>query len=121
MADVAEAQARIDGTLREAVAARCVPGVVAMATTPGETTYEGAFGVRNLDSGTAMTLNTVFRIASMTKAITSVAAMQLVEEGKLSLDAPLTGIDPALDNPQVLEGFNASGAPILRPAKRPIS
>lgn len=121
MAGTAEAQAQIDRTLREAVEARCVPGVVAMATTPDETIYEGAFGVRNLDSGAAMTLDTVFRIASMTKAITSVAAMQLVEEGRLSLDAPLTGIDPAIDNPQVLEGFDAAGAPVLRPAKRPIT
>ena len=68
-----------------------------------------------------MTLDTVFRIASMTKAITSVAAMQLVEQGKLKLEEPVPNIDPALGSPQVLEGFDAAGAPKLRPAKRPIT
>jgi CubicO group peptidase (beta-lactamase class C family) len=47
--------------------------------------------------------------------------MQLVEAGKLSLDEPVPNIDPALGNPQVLEGFDAAGNPILRPAKRPIT
>jgi CubicO group peptidase (beta-lactamase class C family) len=57
----------------------------------------------------------------MTKAITSVAAMQLVEQGKLTLEGPVPNIDPALGSPQVLEGFDAGGAPKLRPAKRPIT
>jgi CubicO group peptidase (beta-lactamase class C family) len=69
-----------------------------------------------------MTLDTVFRIASMTKAITSVAAMQLVEEGRLDLDAPVPDIgEPALNAPQVLEGFDMAGKPRLRPAKHPIT
>jgi len=68
-----------------------------------------------------MTLDTVFRIASMTKAVTCVAAMQLVEQGKLKLEEPVPNIDPALGSPQVLEGFDAAGAPKLRPAKRPIT
>jgi methyl acetate hydrolase len=68
-----------------------------------------------------MTLDTVFRIASMTKAITCVAAMQLVEQGKLSLDGPLPAIDPGLSAPQVLTGFDAAGKPQLRPAKRAIT
>src|SRR5262249_48524992 len=74
-----------------------------------------------LGEGAAMTPDTVFRIASMTKAIASVAAMQLVEQGKLTLDDPVPGIDPTLSAPQVLEGFDASGAPRLRPAKGPIT
>src|SRR5258708_5611593 len=121
MSNRAEAQARIDATLSEAVAAGGVPGVVAMATDGVDVLYEGAFGVRDLGKGPAMTLDTVFRIASMTKAITSVAAMQLVEAGKLTLDSPVPAIDPALSEPKVLEGFDGSGAPILRPAKRPIT
>ena len=68
-----------------------------------------------------MTRDTVFRIASMVKVITTVAALQLVEQRKLSLDAPVPDIEPALGSPQVLEGFNAAGRPELRPAKRPIS
>ena len=114
-------RARIDGVLRQAVDARDVPGVVAMAATDKGALYEGAFGTRDLDNGPAMTLDTVFRIASMTKAITSVAAMQLVEQGKLTLNDPVPNIDPALGSPQVLEGFDAAGAPRLRPAKRPIT
>src|SRR5437867_7809964 len=116
-----QARTRIDSVLKRAVDAREVPGVVAMVATDKGVLYEGAFGVRALDASTPMTLDTVFRIASMTKAITSVAAMQLVEQGKLKLDEPVPGIDPALGSPQVLEGFDASGAPRLRPAKRPIT
>jgi methyl acetate hydrolase len=57
----------------------------------------------------------------MTKAVTSVAAMQLVEQGKLQLDHPIGNVLPELAAPQVLEGFDDSGAPRLRPAKRPIT
>jgi len=112
---------RIDAALRAAVEAKEVPGVVAMATTDKGPIYEGVFGTRDLGKGPAMTRDTVFRIASMTKAVTCVAAMQLVEQGKLTLEGPLPDIDKALSAPQVLEGFDASGAPQLRPAKRPIT
>jgi methyl acetate hydrolase len=121
MAGQAIAQVQIDGLLRRAVEAGEVPGVVAMAAGADGPIYRGAFGLRQLGAGPAMTLDTVFRIASMTKAVTSVAAMQLVEEGKLALDAPVPDIDPALSRPQVLEGFDASGAAILRPATRPVT
>jgi methyl acetate hydrolase len=121
MTSTAEAQERIDSVLREAVEACEVPGVVALAASDQGPIYEGAFGVRDVNSGAAMTPDTVFRIASMTKAITSVAAMQLVEQGKLSLDGPAPTIDPALNMPQVLDGFDAAGQPRLRPAKRPVT
>jgi methyl acetate hydrolase len=113
--------AQIDTALRTATDAKVVPGVVAMAATDKEILYEGVFGTRDLGTGPAMTRDTVFRIASMTKAVTSVAAMQLVEQGKLKLNERVPDIDPALTAPQVLEGFDRSGAPILRPAKRPIT
>ena len=113
--------ARIDATLRAAVDAKEVPGVVAMATTEKGLMYEGVFGTRDLGKGPAMTRDTVFRIASMTKAVTCLAAMQLVEQGKLTLDGPLPDIDKALSAPQVLTGFDAAGAPQLRAAKRPIT
>lgn len=116
-----QSRAHIDSALRQAVDAREVPGVVAMAATDTGLLYEGAFGMRDLGKGPAMTLDTVFRIASMTKAVTCVAAMQLVEQGKLQLEAPVPDIDPALNAPQVLEGFDAAGAPKLRPAARPIT
>jgi len=118
---VVQARTRIDSVLKQAVDARDVPGVVAMAATDKGVLYEGAFGPRALDASASMTPDTVFRIASMTKAIATVAAMQLVEQGKLKLEEPVPAIDPALGSPQVLEGFDASGAPKLRPAKRPIT
>src|SRR5215475_4031123 len=116
-----QARAQIDAVLRRAADAKEVPGVVAMAATDKGVLYEGAFGLRAIDQSPAMTLDTVFRIASMTKVITSVAAMQLVEQGKLKLEEPVPNIDAALGAPQVLDGFEDSGAPRLRPAKWPIT
>jgi methyl acetate hydrolase len=121
LADEAAVEEQIDGALRSAVEAGGVPGVVAMAASADGPIYESTFGERALGSGRAMTLDTVFQIASMTKAITSVAAMQLVEQGKLALDAPVPDIDPTIGRPEVIKGFDANGAPILRPAKRPIT
>ena len=116
-----QSHAQIDAVLRRATEAGEVPGVVAVAATDKGVLYEGAFGTRDLAKGPAMTLDTIFRLASMTKAVTSVAAMQLVEQGKLQLDQPIGNILPELSAPQVLEGFDESGAPRLRPAKRPIT
>jgi CubicO group peptidase (beta-lactamase class C family) len=113
--------AKADEVLRSAVERGDVPGVVAMAGTPDGPIYTGAYGKRGLPDGPAMTPDTVFWIASMTKAITSTAAMQLVERGKLSLDKPIAELLPELADKQVLEGFDAGGAPRLRPAKRPIT
>jgi CubicO group peptidase (beta-lactamase class C family) len=113
--------AEIDRVLREATEHGAVPGVVAMAANRDGVIYQGAFGRRALPDGAAMTVDTVFWIASMTKAITSTAAMQLVEQGKLALDEPVAAVLPELAAPQVLEGFDAAGEPMLRPARRPIT
>src|SRR5205823_4073521 len=99
----------VDEVLKAATERGDVPGVVAMAASRDGPIYEGAFGRRVLPNGSAMTSDTVFWIASMTKAITSTAAMQLVDRGKLSLDRPIAGLLPELASPQVLEGFDASG------------
>ncbi len=112
---------RIDDLLKRATDAGDVPGVVAMATAGGATVYEGAFGTRRLGAAKPTTLDTVVWIASMTKPVTSAAAMQLVEQGRLQLDEPAVRWAPGLANVQVLEGFDALGAPILRPPKRPIT
>jgi methyl acetate hydrolase len=114
-------QARIDQLLRQKSDAREIPGVVAMAANSKEVIYQGAYGKRDLSRDDAMTLDSVFWIASMTKAITAAGAMQLVEQGKLSLDAPIGKVLPDLAAPQVLEGFDAQGEPKLRPAKNPIT
>ncbi len=113
--------AQIDQVLKTAADRGDVPGVVAMAATRAGPVYRGAFGKRALPDGAAMTADTVFWIASMTKAITSAAAMQLVEEGKLGLDRQIAELLPELAAPQVLEGFDAAGEPRLRPAKRPLT
>ena len=111
----------IDNVLKAAIERGEVPGVVAMAATSDGVVYEGAFGRRALPDGSAMTTDSVFWIASMTKAITSSAAMQLVEQGKLGLDRPIADVLPELAAPQVLDGFDAAGAPRLRPATKPIT
>ncbi|HJU19570.1 MAG TPA: serine hydrolase domain-containing protein [Stellaceae bacterium] len=115
------AETRIDGVLRPAVAKGDVPGVVAIAAQGGEIVHQGAFGLRDRASGAAMTPDTIFRIASMTKAVTSVAALQWVERGRIGLDEPVGRFVPELAAPRVLEGFDAAGAPRLRPARRPIT
>ena len=112
--------AHVDTALRAAVSSGEVPGVVALCATENGIVYEGVFGQRRLHEGPAMTRDTVFRIASMVKLITTVAAMQLVEQGKLALDAPVPDIEPMLSAPQVLEGFDGAGKPKLRPARGPI-
>jgi methyl acetate hydrolase len=112
---------QVDRVLREAVERGDVPGVVAVAATQTGPVYEGSFGRRALPGGAAMTPDTVFLFASMTKAITSAAAMRLVEEGKLSLDRPIAEILPELAAPRVLEGFDAAGEPRLRPARGAIT
>ena len=82
-----------------------------MVATADKTTWSGAFG-----SGAA--LDSIFRIASMTKALTTTAAMQLVEQGKLGIDEPVAKHLPALAKIQVLEGFDSDGTPQLRPARK---
>jgi CubicO group peptidase (beta-lactamase class C family) len=111
----------IDEVLRQAADAKEVPGVVAVAANSDGVIYEGAFGKRDLAKGTDMTADSVFWIASMTKALTATAAMQLVEQGKLQLDEPISKVLPELAAPQVLEGFDDKGQPKMRPAKRPIT
>jgi CubicO group peptidase (beta-lactamase class C family) len=104
----------VDQALRQAVNAQAVPGLVAIAANDKGIVYEGAFGP-------SISADSVFWIASMTKAVTGVACMQLVEQGKLQLDQPMGKLLPQLEQPKVLEGFDASGAPKLRPAKRAIT
>src|SRR3984893_10539498 len=115
------AHATIDRSLQQAVDNGTVAGVVAMGATQRGLIYEGAFGHANLQTGAAMTPDTVFWLLSMTKAITATACMQLVEQGKLRLDQPASEILPQLTSPQVLEGFDAAGQPKLRPARNTIT
>ena len=98
-----------------------VPGVVALATNREGNIYEGAAGVRSLDTDQAMTTDTVFAIFSTTKAVTGTACLQLVEGGSLDLDAPARNYAPDIGRLQVLERFAPDGNPVLRPPKREIT
>src|SRR4051795_4541154 len=102
-----QSQVQIDSVLRQKCDAGEIPGVVAMAASGSEVIYQGAFGKRDLSKDDAMTADSVFWIASMTKAVTTAAGMQLVEQGKLSLDEPIGKVLPDLASPQVLDGFDA--------------
>jgi methyl acetate hydrolase len=112
----------IDKVLRQTVERGDVPGVVVAVTDRKRTIYEGAFGERGLGGGVPMTTDTVFYLASMTKPITATCAMQLVEQGKLELDAPISKYVPETKQKlQVLEGWDDKGKPKLRPPKREIT
>ncbi|WP_407177622.1 serine hydrolase domain-containing protein [Bradyrhizobium sp. STM 3562] len=116
-----QSDVQIDEVLRQKSDAKEIPGVVAMAASGDEVIYQGAFGKRDLAKDDPMTIDSVFWIASMTKAVTTAGAMQLVEQEKLALDEPIGKVLPDLASPMVLEGFDAQGEPRLRPAKQPIT
>ena len=116
--------AGIDAALRNAVERKDVPGVVALVTDRQRVLYQGAFGVADVSTGRALTADALFRIASMTKAVTSLAAMQLIEQGRLGLDDPAEKYLPELANLKVFESFDAgdwrlSAPPGIEAADRP--
>src|SRR5262245_18778551 len=111
----------LDARFSQAVESKAMPGIVAAGATDKDVLYQGAFGQRELGKAQAMTPDTVVWIASMTKAVTTTAARQLVERGKLSLESPAREVVPQLASARVLEGFDAGGQPRLRPPRRPIT
>ncbi len=112
----------IGQTLRSSLEQHKIPACVAMAATRDKTTYSGAFGKRDSASGIDVNADCIFMIASMTKPVTSVAAMQLVEQGKLKLDEPASTYIKELGTLQVLHGFDPhTGKPILKPATKPVT
>lgn len=114
-------KATFDEVLGKAVQRGDIPGVVAAIADRSQVTYLGAFGERALGKGVAMTTDSVFNIASMTKPVTGTAAMQLVEQGKLELDVPISRWAPEAAKLQVLDGWDANGEPRLRPARREVT
>ena len=110
----------IDAALRGAVERKDVPGVVALVTDRQRVIYEGAFGVADVGNGRALAADALFRISSMTKVVTSTAAMQLVEQGRMSLDDPAEKYLPQFAGLKVIESFDAAtGAYKVRPVSRP--
>ena len=111
----------LDSMLSEAVDQKLIPGVVAIATDRDSAIYQGAFGVRSLGHSGEMSIDAVALLASMTKAITATAAMQLVERGLIGLDDPISQKLPALASVQVLDGFGSDGKAILRAPRRQLT
>ena len=104
--------------LGQAARDRMVPGVVAVVGDRDGTTYEGAFGVLSVDADAPAQLDTVMWIASMTKAFTSVAALQLLEQGRIELEQPVADILPAFGALPVLEGFDGDEPRVRPPARQ---
>ena len=104
------------GTIRQ----RGIPAVAAVVAGPNHVHYRGAFGNRDSQSQVPVTTRSIFSIASMTKAVTATAAMQLVERGKLNLQDPVAKYLPELNNLLVLDGFSLDGLPVLRLPASPV-
>lgn len=112
----------IGETLRASRERRKIPAVAIAVARASGMVYQGAIGMRDSHSGVPLGPDSIFAIASMTKPITTVATMQLVEQGKLKLDEPAWHYHPKLGNLHVLAGFDpATGEPQLRPAARPVT
>src|SRR5205807_4303778 len=118
-----ERLARIGQALTSQIEARSFPGAVALVARKGRIAYFEAFGQLDPQSGAPMTKDAIFRLYSMTKPFTSVAAMILVEEGKLLLADPVSKYLPELANPQValMETTDGKTTYKLVPAERPIT
>ena len=119
-----EGLARLDAYIKNEIAGNKIPGAVMMIQRDGKTAYFSSFGVRDPATKEPMTPDSIFRIYSMSKPITTVAAMMLVEEGKLQLDDPLSKYIPAFANVKVGVEKKAEDGTLgldTVPAKRPIT
>jgi methyl acetate hydrolase len=114
----AEAESNLDAALRSAVTGSSIPAVTGIIATADRVLYSGAFGTRDAASHRPIAADAIFAIASMTKPITTVAAMQLVERGKLRLHEAAETYLGSLRGLQVFEGFDNAGKPILRKPSR---
>ena len=114
--------AAIDTVLADAVERGDIPGVVAMVVDRRGITYQGAFGLADAAERRPLATDALFRIASMTKPITSTAAMQLIEQGRFSLDDRADKFLPELANLRMFESFDAAtGEYTLRSASKPLT
>jgi CubicO group peptidase (beta-lactamase class C family) len=114
--------ARIDTILKEYVDKGRMNGAVAMIVHDGKIVYYKNFGYNDLDTKTPLQKDGIFRIASQTKAITSVAVMMLHEEGKFMLDDPISDFIPEFKNPKVIDKYNKADTTYTTvPAKREIT
>lgn len=116
----AERLTRLDRLLQEYVDQNRIAGAVALVLQNGQQAYEKAVGWRDKEAGARMTPDSLFRIASQTKAITSVAALMLVEEGRIGLTDPVSRFIPAYAKTTVAVR-KADGSVDVVPAKRAIT
>ena len=115
-------KAALSRQLSEAVKSGETPGVVALVVNRDAVLYEGAAGKLDVAANLPMPVNAIFAIASMTKPVTSVAIMMLMEEGQLKLDDPVSKYLPGFENLQVITKFNQQDATYeTRPATRPMT
>jgi len=113
---------RIDKFLEKEIKENHIPGASVLLIKKGQVVYNKAFGYADIESKRVMRTDDIFRIASQTKAVTSVAAMLLWEEGKFLLEDPVSKYIPAFKSPKVLVSFNAQDSSYTtRPAKREIT
>lgn len=108
----------VDVLLGSACEQLAVPGVVAIIADRSGTRFERAYGWGDVERGLALQPDTVFRIASLTKAVVAIAVLQLVEAGDLDLDTPVADIIPAFDALQVLDGFDGDVPRLRSPSRR---
>lgn len=111
----------LDEVLSNGILRRKIPAVVAVLANANGVLYQGAFGRRDASSRVPIELDSIFEIASMTKPITSVAAMQLVEQGKLALDEPASKYLPEFATFPVLDGFDRRGRALLHRVRTPVT
>jgi methyl acetate hydrolase len=112
----------IDSYLTSVIRDTRIPGIVGLVVDADRIVYEGAFGRQDVARGVPMANDSIFRIASMTKPVTSVAVMMLVQEGDLGLDDPVSDYLPAFEDQTVIENFNpADKTYTTRPAATPIT
>jgi CubicO group peptidase (beta-lactamase class C family) len=118
----AQQEQPLDVEMRRAVERRDASGVVVMAANRKGVIYQGAFGVADIEQAKPLKVDSLFRIASMTKAVTSTAAMQLIEQGRFTLDDPVEKYFPEFAKLPVFESFDpATGAYRLKPASTPVT
>lgn len=116
-----ERLAHIDSVVNDYISRKCFPGAVAFIARHGKIVYHKSFGMRDPAIQDSMQTDDIFRIASMTKALTSVAVMMLYEEGYFLLDDPVSKYIPEFKNPKVLIKLNPDMTFTARPASGEIT
>ena len=98
---------KIDNLILEDIKENKIPGAVVLVGNENEIIFEKAYGIKNPETNEKYNTDDIFRIASMTKAITSIGILKLWEEGKIGLDDPIDKYIPKFENIQILESWNS--------------